>query len=175
MFWNAQSLLPGKRPGDSPNRGKLWRLLSKLSPGFVPDLIFISETELVSADGRKKLPEAASLLPDYDFHHVPVADGPKVNRKKGNCVYVRKGSPHAEGGRLEVNLQADPYGAFAVWSSSAGVVIGGRMPVPRQVDLEARIQLECYLRRLLGTHGPRVLAVGGDLNVTLDPEFDTTR
>jgi exonuclease III len=167
--WNAQSLLPA-----TENKDKLPRLLPRLP--LQPDLLFIQETQLVSAAAQRKLPAARALLPGYTFHPVPVSESvASENAAKGTGVYVRDGSPLADGGVLDVNLAADPWGALAVWRCDCGVIIGGRLPVPRKVDVATRRRLEDHLEALLRAHGARVLAVVGDLNVTPDLQLDATQ
>jgi exonuclease III len=166
--WNVQSLLPA-----SENKDKLPRLLPRLPHS--PDLLFVQETQLVSAAAQKKLPAARVLLPGFTFHTVPVAaDAASENAAKGTGVYVRNASPLAAGGALEVDLAADPWGAIAVWRCDRGVIIGGRLPVPRAVDVATRRRLEDHLESLLQAHGARVLAVVGDLNTTPDLALDAT-
>ena len=167
--WNAQSVLPA-----TDNNDKLPRLLPRLP--LQPDLLFVQETQLVSAAAQKKLPAARLLLPGYTFYPVPVAHSvASENAAKGTAVYVRDGSLLADGGALQIDEAADPWGALTVWRCNLGVVIGGRLPVPTQKNVAARLRLEDRLEVLLATHRTQLLAVVGDLNDTPDLQLDATQ
>jgi len=187
------SVLPSSP--SSKNANKLPETLALL-PQPPPDLILIQETKHIKISSgcvheektQKHVEAIAELLePDYEFHAVSHQLAPDADASfcHGTGFFVRRAGLLHSGGRL-VQPPWDHDGHVSYWEAPLGRVVLCYLPTPTKkerrngppqhvIRQQYDNQLRALLEELTGLQAqPRLLAVMGDMNVTLDRDLDTT-
>ena len=184
MSWNAAHVLPES----GTNKKKLEETVALLPQQ--PDLIFVQEMHFYkrtggaidSAKSQSKLAAVRELLNGYDLHVAERAPSEDHEFVKGAGVFVRRGG-RLTGGRFW-QPPWDSDGHVCCWETSAGLLVGGYLPTPTakmrpdgRSQASVREEVDRRLSELLQSHERQgqLIALLGDLNVTLDNALDTTR
>ena len=193
MSWNADSVLPG-----TENAGKLRATLDLLPKPKPDLILLQETKHVKKKGEGKTIDEgktheqvvavAALLKPEYEFYAAsPQLDSADADATfcHGTGVFVRVAGPLYDRGRL-VQPPWDHDGHVAYWESPRGRIVGCYLPTPTKhrrrpsallptgpSQVEIRAQIDVHLRSLLEelvapAASPPLLAVMGDLNVTLE-------